>query len=103
MPIREQSIGTMVLFLVPSLKLKQPGSEGRTPEAEIHRYLLDTFGGYTAAAGNIHGYWKDEDGSESYGEHKEYKVGLRDPARLPELKAFLARLSAQLDEECIYV
>ena len=73
------------------------------PGRSIYRYLLDTFGGYTAAAGNIYGYWKDEDGRESYGEHKEYKVGLKHPARLPELKAFLARLSAQLEEECLYV
>ena len=103
MPVREESIGTMALFLLPSLKLKQSGPGGETVETEIHRYLLDTFGGYTAAAGNIHGFWKDDQGGESYGEHKEYKVGLKDAARLPELKSFLSRLSAQLEEECIYL
>jgi hypothetical protein len=93
----------MALFLVPSLKLKERSHDGQRVEDRIHRYLLDTFGGYTAAAGNIFGYWRDAQGRESYGEHKEYKVGLRDDERIPELKQFLARLAGELHEECIYL
>jgi hypothetical protein len=88
---------------VPSLKLKERDQDGRTLEDTIHRYLLDTFGGYTAAAGNIFGFWKDDSGRESYGEHKRYEVGLIDEKRLPELKAFLSRLAGDMSEECIYL
>jgi hypothetical protein len=101
--VREESIGRMALFLVPSLKLKERSREGQRIEERIHRYLLDTFGGYTAASGNIFGYWKDRQGKEFYGEHKEYKVGLLADDRIPELKRFLARLAGELHEECIYL
>jgi hypothetical protein len=93
----------MALFLVPSVKLKERSCGGQRVEDGIHTYLLDTFGGYTAAAGNIFGYWKDRQGRESYGEHKEYKVGLPDDERIPDLKRFLAHLAAELREECIYL
>jgi hypothetical protein len=101
--MREECIGKMAVFLVPSLKLKQRSKAGQTVEEKIHRFLLRRFGGYTAAAGNIFGYWKDKAGKEFYGEHKEYKVGLIDDRRLPELKTFLAHLSAELGEQCIYL
>jgi hypothetical protein len=101
--MREECIGKMALFLVPSLKLKGRSKAGRTVEDRIHRFLLRRFGGYTAAAGNIFGYWRDKDGKEFYGEHKEYKVGLIDEKRLPELKTFLSSLSAEIGEECIYL
>src|SRR5689334_24369149 len=99
---RERTVGEMAVFLVPSLKLKHRDSGGRTVEESLHRFLLDTFGGYTAAAGNIFGYWKDENGRESYGEHKEYKVGLSGDNRLDTLKQHIARLAGDIGEECIY-
>ena len=91
------------MFLVPSLKLKCRSKSGQQLEERIHRFLLRRFGGYTAAAGNIFGYWKDDNGREFYGEHKEYKVGLLDDAKVPELKRFLAELAADLREECLYL
>jgi hypothetical protein len=99
---RERSIGQMAVFLVPSLKIKRRLKDGKTVEEEIHNFLLDTFGGYTASAGNIFGYWKDGKGQESYGEHKEYKVGLVDDRRADDLKRYIGRLAKDLDEECIY-
>src|SRR5689334_369854 len=99
---RERTVGEMAVFLVPSLKLKHRDSGGRTVEESLHRFLLDTFGGYTAAAGNIFGYWKDDQGRESYGEHKEYKVGLPNDGRVDELKRYIARLARDIGEECIY-
>ena len=102
-PIREESAGRVAAFLVPSLKLKDRSRSGPTLEDKIHRFLLRRFGGYTAAAGNIFGYWKDPSGREFYGEHKEYRVGLVEDRKLPELKRFLAGLAAEMDEQCIYL
>jgi len=93
----------MAVFLVPSLKLKMRPKSGLMIEERIHRFLLRKFGGYTAAAGNIFGYWKDDSGREFYGEHKEYKVGVLEDKRIPELKRFLAEMAADLDEQCLYL
>jgi hypothetical protein len=101
--VREEPIGKIATFLVPSLKLKDRSRSGQTLEEKIHRYLLRRFGGYTAAAGNIFGYWKDARGRQFYGEHKEYKVALLEDRRVPELKRFVAQLAADLREECIYM
>ncbi len=102
-PFHEQPIGKMAVFLVPSLKLKRRPKSGPMIEERIHRFLLRKFGGYTAAAGNIFGYWKDESGKEFYGEHKEYKVGVLEDRRISDLKRFLAQLAADLDEQCLYL
>jgi hypothetical protein len=101
--VREESIGKTATFLVPSLKLKERSGSGPTLEDKIHRYLLRRFGGYTAATGNIFGYWKDARGREFYGEHKEYKVAVLEDRRVPELKRFVAQLAAEMREECIYM
>ena len=101
--VREESIGRPAAFLVPSLKLKQRGKDGQPLEENLHGYLLETFGGYTAAAGNIFGYWKDKSGNEFYGEHRRFEVGLLDEDKLPELKRFLAGLADEMGEQCIYL
>jgi hypothetical protein len=101
--LRERPIGKVAVFLVPSLKLKTRSTSGSPLEESIHRFLLRHFGGYTAAAGNIFGYWKDQTGREFYGEHKEYKVGLQDDRRIHDLKRFLSKLAGDLREECIYL
>ena len=101
--VREESIGKRAAFLVPSLKLKERDESGQALEERVHQYLLRTFGGYTAAAGNIFGYWKDEKGNESYGEHRQFQVGLLGDEKAPELKRFLAQLAADLKEECLYL
>lgn len=102
--IREKQTGKIAAFLAPSLKLKDRAGAGTTPvEEKIHRFLLRRFGGYTAATGNIFGYWKDERGEVSYGEHKEYKVALKDERGLEILKQFLAELAADMQETCLYL
>jgi hypothetical protein len=101
--VREEPIGRPAAFLVPSLKLKQRGDNGQTLEEKLHGYLLGTFGGYTAAAGNIFGYWKDRSGREFYGEHRRFEVGLLEEDKLPELKRFLAGLADEMGEQCIYL
>jgi hypothetical protein len=55
MKYRERSLGTAIVFLLPSLKLKEPSLNGPSIENRLHRFLMDNFGGYTAQAGNIFG------------------------------------------------
>jgi len=88
-------LGEAAIFLLPSLKLKK-----RSVEEEVHRFLVENFGGYTAAAGNIFGYWVGPDGRESYGEHRQFMVAV-DEAKRQRLFEFLARIARELDEESI--
>jgi hypothetical protein len=75
MKYRERNLGTSVVFLLPSLKLKEPSLNGPSIENRLHAFLMENFGGYTAQAGNIFGYWREENGRDSYGEHREFSVG----------------------------
>jgi hypothetical protein len=102
--IRKESLGKMAVFLLPSLQLKRRGPKGALYEDILHKFLISRFGGYTASAGNIFGYWTDErTGREYYGEHKEYKVSFRGKERTNMLLQFLSRLAGRLGEDCIYV
>ncbi len=103
MSYREQNLGAAVVFLLPSLKLKEPSSGASSLESRLHTFLMDNFGGYTAQAGNIFGYWRDDRGRDSYGEHREFSVAFVDDSKLPMLKAFIAKLARELAEECIYI
>jgi hypothetical protein len=100
---REKALGRNVRFLLPSLKLKEPCASGETVEQSVHAYLLEHFGGYTATSANLFGYWREESGGYSYGEHREFTVALPDDKGLPELKDFLGRTARTLGEECLYV
>lgn len=75
---------------------------GNSIEQQLHVFLMENFGGYTAHAGNIFGYWREEAGGDSYGEHREFNVAVADEARLPILKEFLAGMAKDLNEDCIY-
>ena len=101
--IREEDRGTIAAFLTPSLKLKDRAASGLPLEEKIHSFLLERFEGYTASAGNIFGYWKDENGEVSYGEHKEYKVALKNDEHIDVLKGFLAEVAEDMGETCIYL
>ena len=102
MDYHETPLGKNVRFLLPSLKLKQPSPSGETVEQCVHVFLMEHFGGYTATAANLFGYWKEEGGEHSYGEHREFVVALPDDKGLPELKDFLGRTARTLEEKCIY-
>jgi len=59
---------------------------------------------YTASAGNIFGFWRDQKtGREYYGEHKEYKVSFSGRNRVAMLQKFLSQLAGELNEDCIYL
>jgi hypothetical protein len=99
----EQPLGKNVRFLLPSLKLKEPCPGGETIEQSVHNYLVQHFGGYTASTSTVMGYWREEDGTHSYGEHREFTVALPNDRGLPELKRFLAQTARRLCESCLYV
>lgn len=103
MQVSEKVLGKRAAFLLPSLKLKSPSEPGVTFEQDVHRFLTSTFEGYTAAAGNLFGYWKDAAGNDSYGEHRQFTVALLDESKLPALKEYLACLARQMHEDCIYL
>lgn len=103
MDYREQPLGKNVRFLLPSLKLKEPFVGGGTIEQSVHNYLVEHFGGYTASSATVSGYWREEDGTASYGEHREFTVALTNDRGLPELKSFLAQTARRLCESCLYV
>ena len=99
----EKPLGKNVRFLLPSLKLKQPCPAGSTVEQTVHAFLMQHFDGYTATAANLFGYWTEEDGVFSYGEHREFTVALKGEHGLPELKQFLGEIACTLEEKCLYV
>lgn len=99
----EQPLGKNVRFLLPSLKLKEPCPGGGTIEQSVHAFLVEHFGGYTASSAPVAGYWREEDGSQTYGEHREFTVALPNDHGLPELKRFLAQTARRLCESCLYV
>ena len=103
MELREQPLGKNVRFLLPSLKLKEPCPGGGTIEQSVHAYLVEHFGGYTVSSGTVSGYWREEDRSQSYGEHRGFTVALPNDRGLPELKRFLALTARRLCESCLYV
>lgn len=102
MEFRERHLGSAVVFLLPSLKLREPSLRGPSIEDRLHKFLMEHFGGYTAQAGNIFGYWREESGRDTYGEHREFSVAVADETRLPLLKEFLAEMAMELEEDCIY-
>src|SRR6202012_3897063 len=103
MDFREQPLGKNVRFLLPSLKLKEPCPDGGTIEQSVHAYLVEQFGGYTVASATVSGYWREDDGRYSYGEHREFTVALPNDRGLPGLKTFLAQVARMLCESCLYV
>jgi hypothetical protein len=100
---REQPLGYTAVFLLPSLKLKEPSRDGQPNEIRLHVFLMDHFAGYTAQAGNIFGYWRNGPGPDSYGEHREFSVAFADRSKVTLLKEFLATMARDLNEDCVYL
>ena len=103
MDYREKALGRNVRFLLPSLKLKEPCSNGETVEQSVHSFLLKNFGGYTATSANLFGYWREEHGSYTYGEHREFTVALPNKKELNKKKDYLSINKTTLGELCLYV
>jgi hypothetical protein len=103
MAYEKENLGTMVTFLLPSLKLKERCTKRQTFEDRLHSFLLKEFNGYTASAANLFGYWRSHTGREFYGEHKEYRVSLLDKDRIGCLEGFLARIGGEMGEKSVYL
>ena len=103
-PVKRELLGSVAAILLPIEKLKQPSPRGVPFEQEIHEFLFTNLNGYTVASGNISGHWKDHDGRDYYGEHREYRVALPpSPTAQHTLELFLATLAREMRESCIYL
>ena len=102
MDYREKALGKTVRFLLPSLKLKERCTGGETIEQSVHEFLVENFNGYTATSATVFGYWKDNHGTNSYGEHREFTVALPPAEGLGPLKDFLGRTALLMHESCLY-
>ena len=102
MDYREEPLGMTVRFLLPSLKLKERCSSGETIEQSVHEFLVERFNGYTATSATVFGYWRDNHGTNTYGEHREFTVALIAADGLGELKNFLGRTALIMRELCLY-
>jgi hypothetical protein len=99
-----EAMGSVVSMLLPIEKLKTPSPRGVPFEQEIHDYLSTNLRGYTVASGNISGHWRDRDGHDHYGEHREYKVAMPTvKTGIQNLQYFIATLAHDMQETCIYV
>ncbi len=102
MDYREEPLGMTVRFLLPSLKLKERCTSGETVEQSVHEFLVERFNGYTATSATVFGYWRDNHGTSTYGEHREFTVAFVADAGLEELKNFLGRTALIMRESCLY-
>ncbi|MBI5153394.1 MAG: hypothetical protein HZA36_02965 [Parcubacteria group bacterium] len=104
--MRIESLGKRALFLIPSVKVyNRKYSKTRQSIARtIHNFLLDMFGGYTCASGNIYGYFTSE--SAEYDELREFRVAFKEDekrTKVSALQEFLSRICLDIGEECIYL
>jgi hypothetical protein len=101
-----ENLGKRALFLIPSIKVynSKYSSSQQSVAKTIHNFLLETFGGYTCASGNIYGYFRST--SYEYDELREFRVAFLEDdlgTKVPLLQGFLAELCADINEECIYL
>ncbi|MDO8559163.1 MAG: hypothetical protein Q7R84_02420 [bacterium] len=101
-----QKCGKRALFLIPSIKVysKKYSKTRQSVARTIHDFLVHSFGGYTCSSGNIYGYFQME--VAEYDELREFRVAFPEGAakeKLRMLQEFLAKLSEDIGEECIYL
>lgn len=101
--VKRETLGQLAAALLPIEKLKAKSPRGVPFEREIHDFLVTNFNGYTVSSGNISGHWKDDTGHDHYGEHRQYKVAVAADESVRSLEVFLAEISAEMNEECIYL
>ena len=104
--MRTESLGKRATFLIPSIKVynSKYSRSGGGIAKKIHDFLLYTFGGYTSSSGNKYGYFHSV--NDEYDELREYRVAFKEDEQgtlIPKLKAFLAALCYDIEEECLYL
>jgi len=93
-----EPLGRPALFYLPEEKLDL------NPEIhlKIHKFLTESFGGYTTADGLVKGYWKNNS-ALTKDRHRQYRVSFVGKERISELATFLAKLTKEIGEECVYL
>ena len=104
--MRIESLGKRATFLIPSVKVynRKYSKTKQSVASTIHRFLNDTFGGYTCASGNIFGYFAGT--VAEYDELREFRVAFKEDKRkskVPQLQRFLATICEDIGEECTYL
>ena len=104
--MRIENLGKRATFLIPSVKVynRKYSKTHQSIAKTIHHFLIDTFGGYTCASGNIYGYFTSE-GTE-YDELREFRVAFLEDdkkTKVPKLQEFLVKICEDIGEECIYL
>ena len=96
------SLGKSAEFLVPMVKIRR-----RKSATKIRTFLTEAFGSYYSPRGIVSGYYRPHGATKAvYDEHTKYRVTFQDDARgtkLRKLQRFLAKLCADIREECIYL
>lgn len=104
--MRVEDLGKRATFLIPSVKVynRKYSKKKQSIARMIHRFLIKTFGGYTCASGNIFGYFTGT--VAEYDELREFRVAFKEDtekSKVPQLQKFLAKICADIGEECIYL
>jgi len=82
--------------------MKSQSPRGEPFANEFHQFLVNEFGGYTAASGNITGYWVRPKGREECNEHREYQIAISSEQELNTLTGHLSGLASALGEQTIF-
>lgn len=101
-----ESLGRRATFLIPSVKVynRKYSKTNQSIASVVHRFLIDTFDGYTCASGNIFGFFGGT--ATEYDELREFRVAFKEDdkkTKVPQLEEFLAKICEDIGEECIYL
>lgn len=97
-----EDLGRPAVFLLPIKKLQRKMGDV-TIEEELHKFLIDHFGAYTASTIPSFGFWRNAKEATISDECREYEVSFLGKDRIPVLLEKLAKIAAIIDEKCIYV
>ncbi len=106
--MRIEDLGKRAMFLIPSVKVynRKYSKSKKSMAKAIHKFLTKTFGGYTCVSGNLFGFFDGKDSPTEYDELREFRVAFKEDemrTKVPKLQKFLAKLCANIGEECIYL
>ena len=101
----EEALGTVSLFLIPELGLRDESSSGETFEKEIENFFLDKFGSCTFPGKSVIDYRLDPDKASRrrLAISREYTVAIKDAEAVLQLKEFLARIASEMRLKSMYL
>lgn len=97
-----EDLGRPAIFLIPIKKLKKQVN-GISVEKDLHRFLVDNFGAYTASTIPGFGFWKNAEKATISDACREYEVSFLGKGKIPALLKKLAEVAMATREKCIYV